>query len=319
MAQTNNDKKYLYLTFVVDRSGSMMSCGVAVFEGIRSCIEKKAQFAEKQDMSLCLTIFTFDDTIERLDIPSEPTKLTKEHYQIIKDGVEPRGWTRLYDTIHQAAIYTTELQEKQGQLNSRGFMVIITDGEDNQSTMTHADLKKEIESHQKTGMEYIFIGANINARNTGSALGISPDACMQFSPNPELTQTAFSNLGMAIQRSIETDDGEFQFSQLERQTSCTASDRRRFQVDAEPDTGLPTVEEVLKNRRPATWPRQQNKSAADIFNNVFDTTYNNNEDVPLFGGDIFANGVKDLFNLSFINEKEGTGDKNDSDADADTE
>jgi hypothetical protein len=318
MAQTNNDKKSLYLTFVVDRSGSMMSCGVAVFEGIRSCIEKKAQFAEKQDMSLCLTIFTFDDTIERLDIPSDPTKLTKEHYQIIKDGVEPRGWTSLYDTIHQAAIYTTELQEKQGQLNSRGFMVIITDGEDNQSTMTHTDLKKEIESHQNTGMEYIFIGANINARNTGSTLGISPDACMQFSPNPELTQTAFSNLGMAIQRSIETDDGEFQFSQMERQTSCTASDRRRFQVNAEqsePDTGLPTVEEVLENIQQATWRRsQQNKSTAD-------TTYDNNEDVPLFSEDIFANGVKDLFNLSFINEKEGskTEVKNETDADADSE
>ena len=313
MAHTNNDNKCLYLTFVVDRSGSMMSCGVAVFEGIRSCIEKKVQFAEKQDMSLCLTIFTFDDTIERLDIPSDPSKLTKEHYQIIKDGVEPRGWTRLYDTIHQAAIYTTELQEKQGNTNSRGFMVILTDGEDNQSDMTHKDLKKEIESHQKTGMEYIFIGANINARNTGSALGISPDACMQFSSDPQLTQTAFSNLGMAIQRSIETDDGEFQFSQLERQTSCTASDRKRFQVDVEPepDTELPTVEEVLKNKRRTTWPsRQPNIS------DIFDTTYDSVDDVPLFsggvplfgdvplfGGDIFEK-ENSLFNLSFADEEE---------------
>lgn len=312
MEQINNDKKCLYLTFVVDRSGSMMSCGVAVFEGIRSCIEKKAQFAEKQDMSLCLTIFTFDDTIERLEIPSDPTKLTKEHYQIIKDGVEPRGWTRLYDTIHQAAIYTTELQEKQGHSNSRGFMVIITDGEDNQSDMTHKDLKKEIESHQKTGMEYIFIGANINARNTGSTLGISPDACMQFSPDPELTQNAFSNLGMALQRSIETDNKGFQFSQIERHTSCTATDRKRFQIDAEPDTTRLTVEEVLKNKRPSTWDSSQNKSTY-IFNNVFDTTYENNDGVPLFDGDIFANGVKDLFNLSFTNEKEET--KNDVDDD----
>ena len=113
MAQTNNDNECLYLTFVVDRSGSMMSCGVAVFEGIRGCIVKKAKFAKEHDMQVCLTIFTFDDIIERLEIPSDPTELTKKHYQIIKDGVEPRGWTRLYDTIHQAAIYTTELQELQ--------------------------------------------------------------------------------------------------------------------------------------------------------------------------------------------------------------
>ena len=299
MAQTNNYKKCLYLTFIVDRSGSMMSCGVAVFEGIRNCIEKKAQFAQKQDMSLCLTIFTFDDTIERLEIPSDPTKLTKEHYQIIKDGVEPRGWTRLYDTIHQAAIYTTKLQEKQGQPNSRGFMVIITDGEDNLSDITHNDLKKEIESHQKTGMEYIFIGANINARNTGSALGISPNACIQFSPVPQLTQTAFSNLGMAIQRSIETDDGEFKFSQLERQTSCTASDCHRFQVDAEADID-PDAEADVEH--------------TNIFNNVYNTTYDYPDDGdPLFSGDILANGVNDLFNMSFINEKQETKDKTDAD------
>jgi hypothetical protein len=334
MAQTNNDNKCLYLTFVVDRSGSMMSCGVAVFEGIRSCIEKKVKFAEKQDMSLCLTIFTFDDTIERLDIPSDPSKLTKEHYQIIKDGVEPRGWTRLYDTIHQAAIYTTELQEKQGNTNSRGFMVILTDGEDNQSDMTHKDLKTEIESHQKTGMEYIFIGANVNARNTGSALGISPDACMQFSPDPQLTQTAFSNLGMAIQRSIETDDGGFQFSQLERHTSCTVSDRKRFQVDVEPepepepDTELPTVEEVLKNKRRTTWPsKQQNKrcttwpSKQQNISDIFDTTYDSVDDVPLFSGgvplfgdvplfdgDIFAE-KNNLFNLSFVDEEDEDEDE----------
>jgi len=337
MAQTNNNNnKCLYLTFVVDRSGSMMSCGVAVFEGIRSCIEKKVQFSEKQDMSICLTIFTFDDTIERLDIPSDPAKLTKEHYQIIKDGVEPRGWTRLYDAIHQAAIYTTELQEKQGHQTSLGFMVILTDGDDNQSDMTHKDLKKEIESHQKTGMEYIFIGANINARNTGSALGISPNACIQFSPNPQLTQTAFSNLGMAIQRSIETDEGEFQFSQLERQTSCTTSDRKRFQVDdepefepepesepesePEPDTELPTVEDILKTKRHATWPSSQRNTTQNFFDNVFDTTYDifdttydNNDDVPLFGGDIFAK-ENNLFNLSFVDEEDGNKDKADADA-----
>ena len=43
-----DERKSLYLTMVVDRSGSMMSCGVAVFEGITKCIKEKIKFAEEQ-------------------------------------------------------------------------------------------------------------------------------------------------------------------------------------------------------------------------------------------------------------------------------
>lgn len=319
MEETNNNKKCLYLTFIVDRSGSMMSCGDSVFEGISSCIDKKKKLAKELDMSICLTIFTFDDVIKRLDIPSDPTKLNFEHYDIIQRGIEPRGWTRLYDAVHQAAAYTTELQDKQGHQTSRGFMVILTDGEDNQSDISHEDLKKEIESHKKTGMEYIFIGANVNAKHTGSTLGISKNACMQFTPDPKLTQTAFTNLGMAIQRSIETDDGEFQFSQVERLTSCTASDYNRFQVndgldsepepddvidievevEAEAEEELPTMEEILRKKQPTYWSRNKNVFETEC-EDIFNTRFNE---------DIFAKGVNNLLNLSFTDVEEKTGEE----------
>ena len=196
MSQTQTNVDSIYVTFIVDRSGSMMSCGDSVFKGIKESIENKQTFAKEQNKQLILTIFTFDDEMEMLDIPQDPSKLTKEHYEIIKKQVKPRGWTRLYDTIHEAAMYTTTLQEKNKDENSRGFMIIITDGADNQSTLSHEDLKTEIESHQKTGMEYIFIGANINAEHVGNSIGISKQSCMQFTPNPTLTQTTFRNINM---------------------------------------------------------------------------------------------------------------------------
>ena len=326
----NNQLGNLYLTFIVDRSGSMMSCGVAVFEGIRGCIEKKVKFAEEQKLRVVLTIFTFDDKIERLKIPDDPAQLKTEHYEIIKRGVEPRGWTRLYDTIHQAAKYTTTLQEEHNQTNSRGFMVIITDGDDNQSDMTQEDLKKEVESHKKTGMEYIFIGANIDARRTGSTLGISKDACMQFSPDPELTQNAFSSIGMAIQRSIETDDQDFQFSKLERFTSCNAKDRKHFNVDAgslddhikDFTSGLPSLipgDEVPDMNDVPLWASPGRPEDRDIsrFSNAGGTTRNllssgwGNEawfSTPLntsdntTDGDIFSRGIDDLLNFGKKND-----------------
>ena len=61
-----SQKEPLYLTFVVDRSGSMMSCGVAVFQGIRDFINKQMKYAEEQKLKICLTIFTFDDKIESM-------------------------------------------------------------------------------------------------------------------------------------------------------------------------------------------------------------------------------------------------------------
>lgn len=296
-----DEKEPLYLTFVVDRSGSMMSCGVAVFEGIRNFISKQMKYAEEQKLRICLTIFTFDDTIECLNIPEDPTNLKTEHYEIIKRGVEPRGFTRLYDTIHQAAMYTTSLQENREHTTSSGFMVIITDGEDNRSEIKREDLKIEIESHKKTGMEYVFIGANIDARRTGSTLGISEDACMQFTPDPTLTQSAFSSLGMAVQRSIETEDDEgFQFTKLERFSSCSSSDRKKF----DDNIPLPPYQAAVNNFPGDEVPDMNDntewanslQSQQGHFNNSMDTSL-----------DIFNTAVDGLLDLWDTGNAEGGG------------
>lgn len=211
--QTNSQA--IYLTFIVDRSGSMMTCGNSVYEGIKSTIKNKRELAKKRNKKIYLTIYTFDDEINIIDIPQDPSKLTKEHYNRIKENIEPRGWTRLYDTIHEAANYTTTLQEKNNDIHSRGFMIIITDGEDNRSDISRKSLKKEIAYHQKTGMEYVFIGANINAKKIGTKIGISQDSCLQFTPNPRLTRATFQSINTSIERSINTDENPI-FTQEER-------------------------------------------------------------------------------------------------------
>ena len=123
---------------------------------------------------------------------------------------------------------------------------------------------------------------------------------------------------MALQRSIETDDGEFQFSQMERQTSCTADDRTRFQVDtgdtgAETDPTLPTMDDILKSKRHATWPCSQRDMIDDDDDNDGSVQYNvdsDKTDADIFNcteGDIFASGVNNLINFSVL----GGGDEDD--------
>ena len=269
-------------------------------------------------MDICLSIFTFDDKIERLDIPINPCELKTEHYEIIKRGVEPRGWTRLYDAVHQAAMYTTTLQETNCDEKSRGFMVIITDGVDNQSDMKHEDLRNEIKSHQETGMEYIFIGANINAEHTGTSLGISADACMQFTPDPSMTQNAFSSLGMAIQRSVECDDvldddndtkTNFRFTKLERFSSCSKKDRVKYNITSNDDEEQQTpkllsMDDILKERTDGNQP------TPNKYTGLFPWGPQPNTDGGNGGGwatikpsiwndDSFSNGVSNLVNLKF--------------------
>ena len=45
--QTNS--QVIYLTFIVDRSGSMITCGNSVYEGIKSTIKNKRELAEKKE------------------------------------------------------------------------------------------------------------------------------------------------------------------------------------------------------------------------------------------------------------------------------
>jgi hypothetical protein len=338
-------RKSMYLTMVVDRSGSMMSCGVAVFEGITKCIKEKIKFAEEQKMDICLSIFTFDDKIERLDIPTNPCELKTEHYEIIKYGVEPRGWTRLYDAVHQAAMYTTTLQETNCDEKSRGFMVIITDGEDNQSDMKHDDLRNEIKSHQETGMEYIFIGANINAEHTGTSLGISANACMQFTPDPSMTQNAFSSLGMAIQRSVECDDvldndndtkTNFRFTKLERFSSCSKKDQAKYNITSNDDNDdddeqqmpkLISMDDILKERTDGfgLFGNQPNP-IPNKYTGLFPWGPQPNTDGGNGGGwatikpsiwkdDSFSNGVNNLVNLKCFQKDNDNDNDNDNDRD----
>ena len=149
---------------------------------------------------------------------------------------------------------------------------------------------------------------------------------MQFSPDPTLTQTAFTSLGLAIQRTVEADNNEgVQFTRLERYTSCNQTDRSRFNIpsytedkeinedkqnnndkneknESNPELEILSMEEILKikaNQR-TIW-RTRNEPTVDISlqqdieesTDYFDKNVNWGEDYELF-----RNGVDDLVNLS---------------------
>ena len=113
-----------------------------------------------------------------------------------------------------------------------------------------------------------------------------------------------------MQRSIETDGEGFQFSQLERQTSCNPLDQRRFNVNTESKTDTSSLkifsmDEILKikAKEGMTWGNRRK-----IISNSYDED-EDEDDISLYKdieesqGDIFSNGVSNVLNLETVNDK----------------
>jgi len=235
----------MYLGYVLDRSASMQTCGYSVFNGLKQSIKDKISFAKEMNMNVKFCIHTFNHNVKRIDVPDDPAELTEEHYKLIREEIKPDGWTSLYDAIKQAIEYNRKSilehasTETETDTSAETFMIIITDGEDNHSVTTLADIKSEIAKHVYEGTEYIYIGANINAKQSGTSLGINPQACMQFTPNPNHTLNVFNSLNNVIHRSVTGEDADGpQFRLGERQSSCTAADNSIY--NSAGDTYLPT-------------------------------------------------------------------------------
>jgi hypothetical protein len=230
----------IFLNYVLDRSGSMFSCGFSVFEGLKKTIQDKISFSKEMNMKLRVCIHAFNHTVTRINVPEDPTEWTSEHYQLIRTEIAPNGWTSLYDAIKQSIEQNRDATKDIEKPNT--FMIIITDGCDNRSELDCQQIKSEITTHITYGSEYIYIGANIDAQQSGIDIGIQPDACMQFTPNPDHTTSVFNSIGQAIQRSVTGEDADGpRFRLHERQRSCTADDQTRYSVGGRRASSAPRL------------------------------------------------------------------------------
>ena len=158
---------------------------------------------------------------------------------------------------------------------------------------------------------------------------------MQFTPDPSMTQNAFSSLGMAIQRSVECDDvldndndtkTNFRFTKLERFSSCSKKDRAKYNITSNDDDEQQTpkllsMDDILKERTDGNQP------TPNKYTGLFPWGPQPNTDGGNGGGwatikpsiwndDSFSNGVSDLVNLKF-SSLPGRVAKKDNDKDKD--
>jgi hypothetical protein len=161
--------------FLLDRSGSMESCIDDTIEGFNTFVESQKEFGGT--MTLCLFDHEFNIMYEKVPI-DEVNPLTHETYV-------PRGGTALHDAMGQV------LKMK---LSDDVMVIILTDGEENSSSMyTAAHVKDLVDTKP---WKFVYLGANQDAVLTAQGLGIQASMDYDTSKTPEL----FRALSAAVTR-----------------------------------------------------------------------------------------------------------------------
>ena len=169
-------KDYTHICIVLDASGSMSSIESDIKGSFNTFLDKQREEPGKTVFDL----FQFSDEVERL-VKSADLALFKDD---LMAKYTCSGCTALNDAVC-TAIDTmgkefAEMPESERPENV--LCVIITDGEENASKeFSTDDVKKRIQHQQDVyKWEFLFLAANQDAFETGSALGIRENFCKGF-------------------------------------------------------------------------------------------------------------------------------------------
>lgn len=182
------------LVFILDRSGSMSGLESDTIGGFNGMIKE-----QKGKKGKCfVTTILFDHEILTLHdrIPLEKVKkMTGNDYQV-------RGCTALLDAIGTSIVHIDNIHRyaRDEDVPDNTVFVIITDGLENASKeYNYAKVKKMIEQKKKGfGWEFLFIGANMDAVETASHIGISEDRAVNYRADACGTNIVYKSVSKAV-------------------------------------------------------------------------------------------------------------------------
>ncbi len=163
------------MVFILDRSGSMCGLEGDTIGGFNSMIDNQ----KKQEGEALVTTVLFDNEYELLHDRvklSEIKKMTDKEYYV-------RGCTALLDAVGKTISHISMIRKyiRKEDIPQNTIIAITTDGMENAShEYNYEQIKKMIEEKKKDGWEFLFIGANIDAAEEASRIGISRDRAANY-------------------------------------------------------------------------------------------------------------------------------------------
>ena len=235
---------YVDVSFCGDRSGSMASTRGGSQEGAVAYMQQQKETAEKLNPSSGSHLeFVSFDNVSFILYSGEATNVTDIDLRNVREGMEPRSMTRLFDTVietlkRQIARIDDKIsslpKSVRDTIKENPWMIgtscaIMTDGIDNLSTHGFKECKDLIKLYKsRYNGSAMFIGANIDAEFTANRMGINKDFALQMGPDRNSSINAVKAVASAQTRSISSIPNEVGgslgggtgFSQLEREVSC---------------------------------------------------------------------------------------------------
>lgn len=177
------DKDVTEIVVILDRSGSMENIRDDMVGGLKQFVADQKKVKGKANF----TLVQFDT-----------------EYEVVYDGVDiqdvngidlvPRGWTALLDAIGRTIESTQKRIAKTPK--RKVIFVIITDGLENSSQkFSKSEIVESIgHTSEKHDWKFIYLGANQDAIQEGTSLGINSIFCTTFdTTNIDVTLCNASN------------------------------------------------------------------------------------------------------------------------------
>jgi uncharacterized protein with von Willebrand factor type A (vWA) domain len=161
------------IVIVLDRSGSMSSIKNDIEQGFKAFLEKQKLI----EGEAFVTLYQFDNSHEKVF----ELKDIKDVTGVL---IDPRGGTALIDSVCKAI---NEVGERLGNTPEDDrpesvIVIVLTDGEENQSREFTLEQMKEKVTHQQDVYKwnFVFLGTNIDAISVAGGYGIAAGSTLGF-------------------------------------------------------------------------------------------------------------------------------------------
>lgn len=184
------------LVFILDKSGSMAGLEKDTLGGYNSMLEKQRELEGDCKITTVLFDNNYDLIHDRIDIKGIRS-MTEEEYVV-------GGYTALLDAIGSTLnkIISAQKSILKEYRADKVMFVIITDGEENSSREYSAENVKSMIERQRSdySWEFVFLGANIDAVETASSLGIEATRAVDYIADSEGTELNYRVMAEAVAR-----------------------------------------------------------------------------------------------------------------------
>ena len=182
------------MVFILDRSGSMAGLEADTIGGYNSMLAK--QKALEGEALVSTVLFDHASTVicDRMPL-SEVPEMNEEEYFV-------RGCTALLDAVGGAIHHIGNVHKyaRDEDRPEKTVFVITTDGMENASkTYTYGRVQEMIKRQtEKYGWEFLFLGANIDAKAEAGRLGIRERRAVKYQNDKKGTALNYKVVGEAI-------------------------------------------------------------------------------------------------------------------------